>query len=153
MLEDQMRGFSSCRFIQILLYFNTTFCLLCYDIFCLPETECFGVSCYAIKQKFCHLPLQCEVSAIFNFPLNLLSPHPNIINFWKILSKKFKQAKDDWALEKAPQGSGCGPRLPEFRECLDSAFRNMVIAWSYVEARVGLSDPCGSVTAQNILWF
>lgn len=87
-LADQMRGFSSSRYLQcLLLYFNTIFYQLCYEIFlsfvCWNRMLQSSLLCNWIEIS-CHPPLKCKVSAIIHFPLNLfyLSPSLYIIIFW-----------------------------------------------------------------------
>lgn len=96
-----MRGFSSYRYIQILLYFNITFCLLISFVWW-KQNILEYLAMQLNRNLVIHLcRVKFQLLLIFHC-ISYLSPHPNIINFWKILSAGFKQAKDDWALEKAP---------------------------------------------------
>ena len=39
-----------------------------------------------------------------------------------------------WALEWATEDTSRGPKLTEFKECLDNAFRNsLIFGWSWLE--------------------
>lgn len=99
-LADQMRGFSSYRYLQCLpLYFNTIFYQLCYEIFlsfvCWKQNASrmlLSSMLYNWIEISCHPPLKYEVSAVAHFPLNLfyLSPSPYIISSGTILSAKVR---------------------------------------------------------------
>jgi len=55
-------------------------------------------------------------------------------------------------MEQPAQGSGHGLKLLELRERLDSALRYWYWIWGgAVEPRVGLGDPCGSLSVWDIL--
>lgn len=70
------------------------------------------------------------------------------------VSGKGCSPEDGQALAQAPQGSGHGPRLSEFKECLHSiCTQGLNFGCSCVEPRVGLTDPCRSFPTQYIIWF
>ena len=58
-----------------------------------------------------------------------------------------------WALGQAPQGSGHSSEPAAVQETFGqcSQTNGLIFGWSCVEPGVGLSDPCGSFTTQDIL--
>lgn len=56
-------------------------------------------------------------------------------------------------MEQAPQGSGHGPRLLEFKKHLDKSTQGLNFGWSCVAAGVVSHDSCGSLPTQHILFF
>lgn len=58
---------------------------------------------------------------------------------------------DGQALTQAPQGSGYGPKLPEFKKNLDNVLRFVVLILCGPVWRIGLDDHCGSAVDWDIL--
>jgi len=55
-------------------------------------------------------------------------------------------------MEQAAQGSGHGPKLAEFKECLDTTLRHVFRLLSgCVDTAVGLHVHCGSLPTQDML--
>ena len=72
------------------------------------------------------------------------------------MSGKGSSPGGGWALEQAPQGSGHGPKLLEFKKHSDNALRNMdwiMGGGGCVKPGVGLGDCCRSLSLRDILWF
>lgn len=94
-LADQMKVFSFYRYLQcLLLYFNTIFYQLCYEIFlsfvCWKLLQS-SLLCNWIEMS-CHPPLKRKVSAIVHFPLNLFICHQ--VFTWSVLERFCLQKSD-----------------------------------------------------------
>lgn len=63
---------------------------------------------------------------------------------------KGSKPEGNWAPKRSAPGSGQGPRLLEFKKCLD---KGLNFGWFCVDAGVGLVDPCGYLPTWDILYF
>lgn len=82
----------------------------------------------------------------------LCSSHTSIsIKLYSIIWNSWRQSSNWPSNGWAPQASGHGPKLPEFKKCLDNAFRHKVwiLGGACVEPGVGL-DFCGPPPTRDI---
>lgn len=61
---------------------------------------------------------------------------------------KGSKPEGNWALKQAAPGSDQGPKLLEFKKCLDKGLN-----FGGVDRGIGLDDPCGCLPTWDILCF